>query len=456
VTTLVVHPATAPLAGSVPVPSDARIGHLALVLGALGSGDTRIAGIARGQEATWTAACLRALGVEVGEPGPSAIVIRGVGLGGLRQSPGALDCGPSGATLRLLASVLVAQPFRSTLAGEASLARASGRAFWRDSERACVSGVVAALRSRGARIEGSVDGEDVIAPPLVVGPSSEGRCLSGIEYESPTPSSEIKTALLLSGLYADGTTRFHEPTVSADHVERMLGALGAPIRTVGPLVQLDPEGWNDELAAFAMTIPGDLSAAAFLLAAAQLVPGSRVVARGVGINPTRAGWMTIARDMGAGIEVEPHGEQTGEPLAEIHAWSAPLRGVAFGGETLARAADDLPLACALGARAAGTTRLVDAGEHLVLVASIVQMLRAFGVACEPRPDGLDIEGGDEPLAPADVDARGDPWLAMTCAVLALVARGPCRVRGAGGIGARYPKFVATLRALGARVDVVPE
>jgi 3-phosphoshikimate 1-carboxyvinyltransferase len=441
-TTLVVHPANAPLVGSVPVPSDARIGHLALLMGALGAGDTRIAGISRGQEAAWTAACLRALGVKLGDPGPEGIVVHGVGLGGLREAVGSLDCGPSGATLRLLCGVLAAQPFRSTLTGRTALASRP------------ITPIAAALRLRGARVEGASvsTGEGEIASPIVVGPLPENRRLTGREYESPIPDADIKTALLVSGLYADGPTHFHEPTVSADHTERMLGALGAPIRTVGPLVQLDPEGWKGELPAFEMTVPGDFSATAFLLAAAQLVPGSRVIARGVGVNPTRTGWLAVARDMGAGLAIEPHGEWSGEPVAEIHAWSTPLRGVAAGGETIARAPDDLPLACALAARAEGTTRIVDVADR-ELIARVVLMLRAFGVLGEPRPDGLEIEGRREPLAPVDVDAHGDPWMAMTAAVLALVAHGPCRVRGAGGIAPRYPKFVATLRALGARIDV---
>jgi 3-phosphoshikimate 1-carboxyvinyltransferase len=237
--------------------------------------------------------------------------------------------------------------------------------------------------------------------------------------------------------------------------------LGAPIQTVGPLVQIDPAGWNRELPAFELALPGDLSAAAFPLAAAQLVAGSRVTTRGVGVNPTRAGLLEIARDMGAGLVIEPQGERGGEPVAELHAWCEPLRAVAIGGETVERAMDEIPIACALAARAAGTTRVLNAerwrgpagepgGDRL---GSIFSLLKSFGVGCEERPDGLVIEGREGPLDAADIDSRGDARIAMTAAVLGLVGRGPTRVRDAGCIAARYPKFVATLRALGARVDL---
>jgi 3-phosphoshikimate 1-carboxyvinyltransferase len=187
------------------------------------------------------------------------------------------------------------------------------------------------------------------------------------------------------------------------------------------------------------------------------VEGSRVTARGVGVNPTRTGVLEIARDMGAGLAIEPQGERGGEPVAELHAWCAPLRAVVIGGETVPRAIDEIPIACALAARAHGTTRILDAEElrhkESDRIATMVHVLRAFGVTCEERPDGLDVQGRPEPLEAADVESRGDHRIAMTAAVLALVARGPCRVRNAACIATSYPKFIATLRALGVRVDV---
>jgi 3-phosphoshikimate 1-carboxyvinyltransferase len=446
-TTIVIYPATQPLVGSVPVPSDKSIGHRALLLGALCQGETRIRGFSHGEDNVSTASCLRAMGVLIHEPSPTELVVEGVGLDGLQAPTGDLDCGNSGTTMRLLCGTLAGQRFRATLVGDETLSR---RPMMR---------VAGPLRARGAVVEGRAHPtrEGEVIAPLVVGPLPPGRELAALEYESPVASAQVKSALLLSGLYAAGITRFKEPTVSRDHTERMLGAMGVPIRTAGSVVELDPSGWDRQMPAFDITIPGDISAASFLLVAAQLVEGSRVTVRGVGVNPTRTGLLEIARDMGAGLSIEPQGVRGGEPVAEIHAWSAPLRPILVGGETVPRAIDEIPIACALAARAMGTTRIRDATElrhkESDRITTMAGVLRAFGVACEEKPDGLDVQGREGPLDAADVTSRGDHRIAMTAAVLALVARGPSRVRDAACIATSYPKFVATLRALGARVDV---
>ncbi len=446
-TTLIVHPATGPLIGSVPVPSDKSIGHRALLFASICDGESKIHGFSHGEDNVSTANAMRAMGVTIEQTGPSDLVVKGVGLFGLHAAAAALDCGNSGTTMRLLTGLLSAQTFASTLVGDASLSR---RPMMR---------VVGPLRSRGAVIEGrphpTKAGE--ILPPLVVGPLPEGKELGPLEYDSPIASAQVKSALLLSGLFAHGATYVKEPTVSRDHTERMLQALGVPIRTMGSVVELDPAGWNGKMTPIEITIPGDLSAAAFLIVAAQLVEGSRVSVRGVGVNPTRTGILEIARDMGAGVGIEPQGERAGEPIADVHAWSAPLRAIAIGGEVVPRGIDEIPIACALAARASGTTRIADATELRVKesdrIATMAGVLRAFGVQCEERPDGMIIEGTARPLDPVDVESHGDHRIAMTAAVLALTARGPSRVRDAGCIATSYPKFVATLRALGAKVDV---
>jgi 3-phosphoshikimate 1-carboxyvinyltransferase len=446
-TTLVVHPAAGPLVGSIPVPSDESIGHRALLFGGLCEGLTRIAGFSHGEDNVSTANALRAMGVRVDEPSPTDLVVHGVGLSGLTRPDRDLDCGNSGTTMRLLCGVLAAQRFRAVLTGDETLARRP---------MMCVA---APLRARGAVIEGRPHPtrKGDIAAPLVVGPLPEGRELGDLEYDSPICSAQVKSAILLSGLYSPGVTRFKEPTVSRDHTERTLRALGCPIRTVGTIVEIDSSGWDRRMPAFDIEIPGDLSAAAFPLVAAQIVEGSRVTVRGVGVNPTRTGLLEIARDMGAGLAIEPQGERGGEPVAELHAWSASLKAVAIGGETVPRAIDEIPIACALAARARGTTRICDADglrhKESDRLATMAGVLHAFGVSCVERPDGLDVEGRAEALEAADVDSRGDHRIAMTAAILALVARAPCRVRDAGCIRASYPKFVATLRALGVRVDV---
>jgi len=455
VTDLVVHPLERPLQGSVPVPSDKSIGHRALLFSAISEGTSRIRGFSYGEDNVSTADALRAMGVAIEDVVPRAeagsaggeIRVTGAGLFGLSAPGGPLDCGNSGTTMRLLTGLLAAQPFESRLVGDASLSR---RPMLR---------VVGPLRTRGARIEGAPHPtrEGEILPPLVVGPLPDGVHLGAIEHDSAVSSAQVKSAILLSGLYAHGTTWFKEPTLSRDHTERMLHALGVPLRTVGTMIELDPSGWNGKMPAFEIEIPGDASAAAFLLVAAQVIPGSRVTVRNVGINPTRIGLLDIARGMGAGLEVVPQGERGGEPVAEITAWHQHLRGVSVGGEIVPRAIDEVPIACALAARAAGTTTISDASELRVKesdrIRTMVEVLRAFGVACDEKPDGLVIEGKEGPFEPAEIASRGDHRIAMTAAVLALSGKGPSRLRDCDCIATSFPRFVGTLRALGARIDV---
>jgi 3-phosphoshikimate 1-carboxyvinyltransferase len=446
-TTLLVHPAAHPLRGSVPVPSDKSIGHRALLFGALCEGDTHIEGFSRGEDNVSTANALRAMGVAIDEPSASSLVVHGVGLDGLRAPDRPLDCGNSGTTMRLLCGLLAGQHFRSVLVGDESLSR---RPMMR---------VAAPLRARGAVVAGRphpTRPSDIVAP-LDVGPLPVGSELAELEWTSEISSAQVKSAILLSGLFTRKATRFSEPTLSRDHTERMLRSLGCPLRTSGAIVEIDPTGWTRRMSAVDISIPGDLSAAAFPLVAAHGLAGSEVTVRAVGVNPTRTGWLEIARDMGAGVAALPQGEQSGEPVAEIHAWSAPLRGILIGGETVARAIDEIPIVCALAAHASGTTRIRDAAElrhkESDRIAMMIEVLRAFGLRCHEEPDGLDIEGHPGPFQPADVDCRGDHRIAMTAAILALSASAPSCVRNAECIATSYPKFVATLRALGARVEV---
>jgi 3-phosphoshikimate 1-carboxyvinyltransferase len=445
--TLLVRPATRPLVGSVPVPSDKSIGHRALLFAALCEGKSRIQGFSRGEDNVATGNAFREMGVRIDEVSPTEWHVEGAGLFGLRAADGPLDCGNSGTTMRLLAGLLAPQPFQSTLVGDASLSR---RPMGRIQEP---------LARRGARIEGKphpTKSGDITAP-LVVHGLPEGEYLRELEYESRVASAQVKSALLLSGLYAHGATYVREPSVSRDHTERMMLALGVPLRTFGPMVALDPAGWDGKMPAFDVTLPGDISAAAFLLVASQLVPGSRVTVRDVGVNPTRTGILEIARDMGAGLVVEPSGERAGEPLAQLHAEHASMRGLAIGGELVPRAIDEIPIICALAARAEGRTIIRDAEELRVKesdrIATMAHVLRAFGIACDERPDGLEIEGKAGPLEPVDVESRGDHRIAMTAAILALTARGPSTIRDADCIATSFPKFVGTLRALGAELDV---
>jgi 3-phosphoshikimate 1-carboxyvinyltransferase len=322
-------------------------------------------------------------------------------------------------------------------------------------------GIVAPLRARGARIE-IADTPDPRASgevrvPIAIGPLSEGETLGELEYEGPTPNADAKGAVLLSGLYAHGTTWFKEPALSPDHTERMLHALGVPLRTLGTMVELDPSGWDGVMKGFALDVPGDPSASAVLAVAAQMFPGSRVTVRNVGTNPTRTGFFELMRQMGAGLEVNPLGDRGGEPVGEVTAWPGDTRGILVGGELVPRAEDDISILCVLAARARGTTTLRDA-EGLRQakpdrLAAMALVLRAFGVTCEELPDGLVIEGREGPLDAAVVDSQGDHRIAMAATVLALAGGAPSRIDDCDGIAARFPRFVGTLRALGARLDV---
>lgn len=453
-TDLVVHPLEKPLVGSVPVPSDKSIGHRALLFASLCDGVSRIRGFSYGEDNVSTANAMRAMGATIEDIVPEGargsaggeLRVTGTGVFGLRAPKDALDCGNSGTTMRLLTGLLAAQPFQSTLIGDESLTR---RPMMR---------IAGPLRKRGAIVEGrphpTKPGE--ILPPLVVGPLPDGTYLTALEYESPVASAQVKSAILLSGLYAHGPTYFKEPTLSRDHTERMLHAMGVPLKAVGTMVELDPAGWDGKLGALDLEIPGDASAAAFLVVAANITPGSRVSVRGVGTNPTRTGLFEIARHMGAGIDMRPEGDQGGEPIAEITAWCEALRGRTIAGEVVPRAIDEIPIACALAVRASGTTTIRDAEELRVKesdrIATMVKVLRAFGVTCEELPDGLVIEGKEGPLEPAEVESRGDHRIAMTAAVLALSGRGPSTIRDCDCIATSFPRFVGTLRALGARID----
>ncbi len=445
-TDIVVHPLEKALVGSVPVPSDKSIGHRSLLFASLCEGVSNIRGFSYGEDNLSTANAMRAMGAIVEDVAPGQLRVTGTGLFGLKAPKDALDCGNSGTTMRLLTGVLAGQPFASKLVGDASLTR---RPMMR---------VVGPLRARGAVIDGTPHPtkQGDLLPPLLVGPLPDGKELGALEYESPVSSAQVKSAILLSGLYAHGATWFKEPTLSRDHTERMLHALGVPLRTVGTMIELDPAGWSGKMPAFDIEIPGDASAAAFLIVAAQIYPGSRVTVRGVGTNPTRTGLLEIARHMGAGLEIVPQGDQGGEPIAEITAWHQPMRAVPIGGELVPRAIDEIPIACALAARAVGTTTIRDAEELRVKesdrIATMAGVLRAFGITCEELPDGLVIEGREGPLSPARIESKGDHRIAMTAAVLALGASGPSTISDCDCIATSFPRFVGTLRALGARID----
>jgi 3-phosphoshikimate 1-carboxyvinyltransferase len=427
------------LAGAVRVPGDKSIGHRAVLLAALADGAATVRGLSGGEDNRRTVDAMRALGLELLACGPGELRVAGRGLDGLRASGGALDCGNSGTSMRLLAGLLATQPFRSTLSGDVYLhARPMRR-------------VAAPLWAMGAAVEGAagrVAGE--LYPPLRVGGAGP---LRGIDWVSPVASAQVKSALLFAALYADGPTHVDEPARSRDHTERMLGAMGAPLTVEGNRVTLDPTGWTRRLAARDFSVPGDLSSAAFVAAAATLLPGSSVLVEGVGVNPTRTGFLDALAAMGGRVTVENAHLEGGEPVADLRCEAAELRAIEIAGELTVRAIDELPLLAALAAHARGTTFIRDAAELRVKesdrIAATAAMLRALGAAVEENDDGLAIDGDPAALRGGVVESHGDHRIAMAGAVCALAATGETTVRDVDNVATSFPGFAPLLAGLGA-------
>jgi len=433
---LTVRPAP-PLRGVVSVPGDKSITHRALLLGALGEGPTRVRGYLDGGDCRATMGCLAALGVEVAptatrtdEGGEgNALLVRGRGLRGWRAPTGPLDCVRSGTTMRLLAGLLAGQRFDCVLDGADQLRR-------RPMDR-----VIVPLRAMGARIDGADGGR---RPPLAIA----GAALHGAEQVLPVASAQVKSCLLLAGLYAAGETVVIEPGPSRDHTERMLAARGVAITTEGLRHAL--RGPAGSLAALDTTVPGDFSSAAYWLVAALLVPGSELLLRAVNVNPTRTGLLDVLVAMGARIARLDPRDEGGEPVADLLVRAGPLRAVDVGGEVVPRMIDEFPVLALAAACAEGVTRVRDAAELRVKetdrVATITAVLRALGARVEPRPDGFDVEG-PVALVGAPVDSHGDHRLAMTAAIAGLVAARETVVLGAECIPDSYPGFGDTLARL---------
>ncbi|HEY3501015.1 MAG TPA: 3-phosphoshikimate 1-carboxyvinyltransferase [Polyangiaceae bacterium] len=448
-TRLVVRPQKKPLHGSVPVPSDRSITHRALVLAALSNGPSEIRGFGYGKDNQHTLNALGALGVRYEDDGRGLLRVRGVGLAGLTAPVAPIDCGRSPTCLRLLTGVLAAQHFPSQLGGHPAL------------EHWPMRGLLEALRRRGARVAGRVHpdrpGEETA--PIAVEGLPEGERLTPSEHVLSSANDHAKGALLLSGLFASGPTLIQEPVISRDHTERLLDALGMPVQTAGPVVSLHPPADPFAIRSFELDVPGDISAAAFLLVAAQLVAESHVTTRRTGLNPTRSGILEIIRLAGGRTGITPSGASLGEPYGEVTSRGSRLRGLALGGELAERALDEIPAACALFARARGVTHISDVRElrddHPDRVAALANLLRAFGVGASERPDGLVIEGKpDGPLKAAEVSSEGDHRLAMTAVILGLLGDGDTIVHDADCIAASFPRFVGTLRSLGAEIEVL--
>jgi 3-phosphoshikimate 1-carboxyvinyltransferase len=429
-----------PLSGVCRVPGDKSVSHRALLFGALCDGAVEIHGLGEGGDNRSTARVLEALGVGIRLAGTEAEV-RGVGFAGLAAASRALDCGNSGTTIRMMTGLLAGRPFETTLEGDASLTRRPMRRL------------AEPLRKMGATIEGRGDPArpgDVF-PPLRV----RGGALTGLRYDLPVASAQLKSALVLAGLQATGRTELREPAQSRDHTERMLRHLGAPIAAdpATNTIVVDPAGWSGRLRAAPLTVPGDVSSATFLLVAALAVPGSDVVVENVGLNPTRTGALDALAAMGADLTIELTGDAMGEPVGRVRARAGRLRGTRIDGTLALRAIDEVPALAVAAALAEGTTVFADLEELRIKesdrIAALARELGRAGVKVEQRPDGLVVEGlaGREPRG-GTVEPEHDHRIAMAGAVLGLASSEDTLVP-ASEIATSFPSFAETLRALGA-------
>ena len=415
-----------PLRGEITVPGDKSISHRAVMLGALANGTTHITGFLMGEDCLSTIDCFRKMGVEI-EITDSEVIVEGVGLHGLCAPEETLYTGNSGTTTRLLCGILAGQPFTATLIGDASIQkRPMGR-------------VIKPLREMGASIEGKNDNYC----PLTLYPSE----LYGIEYRLPVASAQLKSAILLAGLYAEGQTTVIEPAPSRDHTERMFRALGVEVETHGSTITLEPP---EDLYAVDIRVPGDISSAAFFLVAGAIVEGSELTIRNVGVNPTRTGILDVLHEMGADISISNFHDDA-EPVCDLTVKHSMLRGVEIGGSIIPRLIDELPVIAVAAAYAEGETVIRDAQELKVKesnrIAAMVTELKKAGVDAEETDDGMIIRGGKRPHGAA-FETYKDHRIAMSLAVLALAARSACRIDEPEVVAISYPDFFHTLERLG--------
>ena len=419
------------LSGTLRVPGDKSISHRSIMLGSLAGGTTRVSGFLEGADALATLEAFRRMGVVIEGPDDGRVVIHGVGMDGLRAPDGVLDLGNSGTSMRLLCGLLAGQGIGVTLTGDASLRSRPMRR------------VTDPLARMGARIDTSAQG----TAPLHIRPV-EG--LHGIDYQLPVASAQIKSALLLAGLYADGETCVTEPAPTRDHTERMLQGFGYPVRREGARICVTGGG---RLTACELDVPADISSAAFFLVGASIAPGSDLTLRHVGINPTRDGVITILRLMGADIEVLDRREVGGEPVADLRVRSAPLHGIRIPEEQVPLAIDEFPALFIAAACADGETLLSGAEELRVKESDRIQVmadgLSALGVDAVPTPDGMRIRGGA--IGGGRVDSHGDHRIAMAFAMAALRAGDEILIDDCANVDTSFPGFAEL--AAGAGLDL---
>lgn len=425
------------LSGVCKVPGDKSISHRAALLGAIAEGDTDILNFLPGADCRSTLNCLKSLGVEIIES-KEVVRVRGRGLRGLSEPLTVLDAGNSGTTIRLLLGILAGQDLFTVITGDDSLRRRP------------MARVVKPLKEMGAQIWGRAS--DNLAPLAI-----KGRpYLSPIAYTLPVASAQVKSAILLAGLYAEGITEVTQPTLCRDHTERMLQAFGADIEVNRLRVRVTG---RKELQAQKIMVPGDISAASFLLVAGSVVQESDILIQDVGINPTRTGILDVLEMMGAKIGVYNERIWNGEPVADLRVQSAQLNGVRIGGELIPRVIDEIPIIAVAAAVAEGTTEISDASELRVKetdrIKALTCELQKMGVAVEEKADGLVINGNDR-IEKAIVNSWGDHRIAMALSVAGLIASGDTTIKDTACIDVSFPNFHETLRGLGANLESWPD
>ncbi|WP_097006391.1 3-phosphoshikimate 1-carboxyvinyltransferase [Lacrimispora amygdalina] len=417
-----------PLRGELSIPGDKSISHRSIMFGSLAKGTTEITNFLQGADCLSTIACFKKMGIDIENNGDS-VIVHGNGLYGLKKPEDILDCGNSGTTTRLISGLLSAQNFDVTLTGDESIKK-------RPMKR-----IMDPLSHMGADIR-SLEGNG--CAPLAI----TGKKLYGIHYTSRVASAQVKSAILLAGLYAEGETKVTEPYISRNHSEIMLKYFGADVTTEGTTASIRSA---KELYGSRIDVPGDISSAAFFIAAGLLIPGSEILIKHVGINPTRDGILTVCRDMGADITLLNKNNGSGEPTADILVKTSTLCGTEIGGAIIPTLIDELPIIAAMACFAEGETIIRDAGELKVKESNrievMVKNLSAMGADVTETEDGMIIRGGN-PLHGAVIDSRLDHRIAMTFAVAGLCADGETQIKGAECVNISYPGFYRDLERLG--------
>jgi len=419
--------------GRIRVPGDKSISHRSIMLGSLAEGVTHVTGFLMGEDSLATLQAFRDMGVRIEGPDNGNVTIHGVGMRGLKPSVKPLDLGNSGTSMRLMSGLLAGVGIESTLIGDASLSKRPMRR------------VTEPLAKMGASIETSEGG----MPPLRI---HAGAKLKGIDYALPMASAQVKSSLLLAGLYADGDTSITEPAPTRDHTERMLRGFGYEVQVNGNHVRIRGGG---KLKATSIDVPADISSAAFFLVAASITPGADLVLEHVGINPTRIGVLNILKAMGGDIELLNEREVGGEPVADIRVRHAQLRGIHIPEDQVPLAIDEFPVLFVAAACSSGETVLTGAEELRVKESDRIQVmadgLKACGVDATPTPDGMVIRGGA--IGGGTIDSHGDHRIAMSFAVAALRGSAPITILDCANVATSFPGFVALAQRVGMHIDV---